>query len=397
MKKIPVIVLFALVASIVVMRAPVTCMGPVAEAMRSALRIDYAAYGVVSSLPVLCFGLFGFVTPLLFSRFPTGKALFSVLVLLSVGLFLRLIESFPSLIVGTLLIGAGIAMLNTVIPVVLRHFFPERVSLALGVFTAATGVSSFAGAALAIPLQQAMDSYAWTLSVWVVFAMPAAFAWFCTKDTCLPSFPSRSTCKERQGTQFAFLPMLSVILTMSLQSLFVYSLIAWLPPLLISRGMTPASAGNALALLLVVAFLSSLVVSFLIRLAGGERRLSVIVCLLCVLAMPFWFADGIWPYVGCLIMAVPHGVRFSLAMILIAKKARNLSQMLLLSSVSQGIGYVVAALGPFVCGFLYKGDGNWWAVGLFLATTVLIWGICAFYGFGNVSVFQQDIKSQNSD
>lgn len=390
MKKIPALIVFSLVASIIVMRAPVTCVGPVAEVLRESLRMDYVTYGVLSSLPVLCFGFFGFISPILFSRISTSKALFFVLALMSVGLLLRFVESISALMAGTLLIGAGIAMLNTVIPVILRRFFPEKVSLALGVFTAATAISSFAGAFLAIPLQQATGSYVWTLSIWVLFSAPAAAAWFLCSDKELPTFSHQENHVKREKPSFRLFPLLSVVLTMSLQSMFVYSLIAWLPPLLMSRGMTATLAGNALALVLVLAFVSSLTISLLIRCAGGERNLSVLLGALCFLAVPFWFAEGIWPLVGSLIMAIPHGARFSLALILIAKKARTLPEMLLLSSISQGIGYALAATGPFICGYLYKGDGDWSNVLFFLAFTVLVWCVSAFYGFGKITVFNEN-------
>ena len=168
------------------MRAPVTCVGPVAEALRDALGASYLTYGLVSSLPVLMFGVVGFFAPVLFSRFSTKVGLFLVLSVLSFGLALRLIVALPALVLGTLLVGAGIAVLNTVIPVVLRHFFPGSVATALGIYTAATGCSSFAGSLLAIPLLDVSGSYATSLGVWVVLALPAAFFWFISPDKSLP-------------------------------------------------------------------------------------------------------------------------------------------------------------------------------------------------------------------
>lgn len=107
MKRMSVLIASALVLSILLMRAPVTCVGPVAESLRETLSVSYATYGVVSALPVLMFGLAGFAAPLLFSKLSTRISLGCVLSLLSVGLALRLIESLPSLLVGTLFIGSA--------------------------------------------------------------------------------------------------------------------------------------------------------------------------------------------------------------------------------------------------------------------------------------------------
>lgn len=147
-----VLIASALVLSILLMRAPVTCVGPVGESLRETLSVSYATYGVVSALLVLMFGLAGFAAPLLFSKLSTRISLGCVLSLLAVDLVLRLIESLPSLLVGTLLIGAGIAVLNTVIPIVFRHYFPGNIPKGLGIYTAATGCSRFAGAWVAVPL-----------------------------------------------------------------------------------------------------------------------------------------------------------------------------------------------------------------------------------------------------
>ena len=381
MKQMVISVGLALVMSIFLMRAPVTCVGPVAEALRDALGASYLTYGLVSSLPVLMFGVVGFFAPVLFSRFSTKVGLFLVLSVLSFGLALRLIVALPALVLGTLLVGAGIAVLNTVIPVVLRHFFPGSVATALGIYTAATGCSSFAGSLLAIPLLNATGTYAVSLGVWVVLALPAAFFWFISPDKSLPDLraPER---KPISGQAFSLiLTKLPVIGTMCLQSLVVYAMIAWLPPLLMSQGMKPGSAGLALSVLLIGATVSSLLITPMIRLFGSEKRLSLVLTFLSIAPFALLFFSGIWPFFACALLSVPHGARFSLALILISKSASSLPEMLFLSSLSQGLGYSLAALGPIFCAGLYGGDGNWAGVLIFLAAASILWGIMAVLGF----------------
>lgn len=381
MKRMSAVIALALALSILLMRAPVTCVGPVAESLREALCVSYATYGVVSALPVLMFGVAGFLAPVLFSRLSTRSALGSVLTLLASGLTLRLIETLPSLLVGTLFIGAGIAILNTVIPVLLRHYFPGNVSKALGIYTAATGCSSFLGALFAIPLLNATGTYAAPLGLWVVFAVPAAMAWFGSDGTRLPNLALTGSGTLSLNAFGDCLKKIPVILTMCLQSLVVYALIAWLPTILMSRGMSPKAAGAALSVLLIGAMFSSLLISPMIRIVGTERRLSFLLTILSVIPLVFLFLPGFWPFLGCALLSVPHGARFSLALILISKSASSLPQMLTLSSVSQGIGYVLASLGPLLCASLYSGDGNWTGVLTFLSTACVFWGIAASIGF----------------
>ena len=80
-------------------------------------------------------------------------------------------------------------------------------------------------------------------------------------------------------------------------------------------------------------------------------------------------------------------------MILMAQKTNDLSELLIISTLAQGIGYVLAAVGPFVCGLLYHGDGNWIGVAGFMMSAVLLWGVSAFYAFGTTKkLFTTGIK-----
>ena len=393
MKKIPFLVLFALAASFAVMRAPLSCVGPVAADLQSSLRMDYSTYGVLTALPVLCFGIFGFATPILFSRFTAGKSLFIVLATLTLGFLLRTVDSVPVLFVGTILIGASIAMINTVVPVILRYYYPEKIAFAMGVCTASVGISSFLGAAISFPLAQLSGSYAVSLGVWALFVGPAALAWFFTKPEELPDLKPKKDRQFSSLSNLKILPFLSIIAVMSMQALCSFAVLGWLPAIFATNGISASLAGFALAGLLVVAFTSSLAISFLIRICGGERNLSIALTVSGLLSLPLWFMDGLWPYVGCFLMALPHGARYSLAIILISKKAKSLPQMLLLSSLAQGLGYSIAALGPFICGLLYKGDGEWTSVLVFLSASILIWGLGAVYGFGKCEVFKENLRS----
>ena len=76
-----------------------------------------------------------------------------------------------------------------------------------------------------------------------------------------------------------------------------------------------------------------------------------------------------------------------MAMILMAQKTNNLSELLVISSLAQGIGYVLAGFGPFICGLLYQGDGDWVSVIAFMLGAVILWGVSAWYAFGDRKLF----------
>ena len=393
-RETPVVIAVAALATLIVMRAPVTCVGPVSPKLREALSMSYLLYGVLSSLPVFCLGLFCLAAPALARSLRTGGALSAICAMLAAGLALRLAPSVPSVFAGTLAIGAAIAMLNTLMPVLVRHYFPGHIAFAMGAYTAGIGISSSLGAAAAVPLETLGGSYLWAIGVWLLPALAAAAAWLSPRGAELPRFDSGARLRARI---FARPAAWCVILTMSMQSLSLYTVSAWLSPILQTEGFSAEAAGGCTALFLLVSAPSSFFTSTLIRATGGERALSLWMTGIFLAGMGGWFLGGAWVYAGCVLAGISQGIRLSMAMILISAKSGTLSQMLSLSSAAQFAGYLIAALGPVACGSLYRGDGNWNGIYLFLALSTLVWGAAATRGFGPTRVFTEaETQPENS-
>ena len=389
---VPIAVIIAAAATLCVMRAPVTCVGPVSPGLREALSMSYFVYGVLSSLPVVCLGLFCLAAPVLARAMRTGGALSCVCAVLSAGVALRLAPSVPAVFAGTLAIGAAIAMLNTLMPVLVRHYFPGRVAFAMGAYTAGIGLSSSLGAAAAVPLASLGGSYLWGIGAWILPAAVAAGAWLASPRSSLPAFGAGEPVRMRL---FARAPAWCVILTMSMQSLSLYTVAAWLSPMLQTGGFSAEAAGGFTALFLLVSAPASFFTSGLIRAAGSERNLCAWMTASFLAGIGCWIAGGAWVWAGCVLAGISQGIRLSMAMILISAKSRTLSQMLSLSAVSQTAGYLIAALGPVVCGWIYRGDGDWTGVHLFLALSVLAWGAASWAGFTGGRVFPDGEETES--
>ncbi len=137
----------ALFAAILMMRGPVTCVGPVADIVMREFSLSYAAFGVLTALPIAAFGLFSFAAhPLARATGSVNTALAAALATVLAGCLLRLSTAAALLYAGTAAVGAGIALLNVSMPVVLRARFPEHLNRAMGVFTAVISISGAIGA-----------------------------------------------------------------------------------------------------------------------------------------------------------------------------------------------------------------------------------------------------------
>ena len=179
----------------------------------------------------------------------------------------------------------------------------------------------------------------------------------------------------------------AVIFVMGMQSLTIYTTVAWLPTILGTLGFSASTAGLGSAVFLLVSAPASILTAAYIKLVRGERPAALIMTASFALGIVLWLAGGAMSFVGCVLAGIPQGITFSMAMILMAQKTNNLSELLVISSLAQGIGYVLAGFGPFICGLLYQGDGDWVSVIAFMLGAVILWGVSAWYAFGDRKLF----------
>ena len=379
----PIIVFVALLLTILVMRGPITCVGAVADEVIRALDIGYPAYGFLSALPIACFGLFCAAAPAMSKRFGLLTTVLICLVLILLGAVGRLIFSYPVMLIATALIGIGIAVLNVLMPVLLRDYFPNNIPLVMGVFTGFIGFSGSIGAYFSVPLFNAFDSLVAPLALWVVMAAWGLLSWFLVphgKKISLAGGAFEWSLLKKPLTW-------AVIFVMGMQSLTIYTTVAWLPTILSSLGFSASTAGLGSAVFLLVSAPASILTAAFIKVVGSERKAAAIMTVSFALGIMLWLMGGVWSFLGCVLAGVPQGITFSMAMILMAQKTNNLSELLVISSLAQGIGYILAGFGPFICGLLYQGDGYWWPVATFMLTAVFLWGASALYAFGNRKLF----------
>lgn len=364
------------------MRGPVTGVGAVAEPLCKALNIGYATYGFLSALPIACFGICCALVPMAARKIGIGRLIGLCFGLIFVGSLLRLVFNLPVFSVATIFIGIGISVLNALMPVVLRHLFANNVAFIMGVFTGLIGFSGSIGAYFSVPVMEMFNSLRASLALWAFWAGITIVFWIVAKKPdnikILPVAFDWSML-----TRFI---TWAVILVMSMQSLTIYTTVAWLPTILIDSGMNATDAGLGSAIFLLVSAPASILTDRFIQVCKSERTASLIMSISFVLGIVLWSAGGVLAYLGCVLAGIPQGIMFSMAMILMTKKSADLNQLLLISSLAQGLGYIIAGLGPFVCGLLYHSTNLWPILG-FMLTAVLVWGVCALYAFGERPLF----------
>ena len=160
------------------LRAAITSLPPLFPELSASLHLSPAAVSVLASLPVLAFGVFSGVAAPLSRRFGEEQVLGAAVGLLAAGLILRGLAPGVLLFPGTALAAAAIALLNVLLPSLVKRRAPERAGLLIGLYLLSLNAGSILASLIAIPVYNASGgSVPLSLSVWALPALAAAVAW----------------------------------------------------------------------------------------------------------------------------------------------------------------------------------------------------------------------------
>ncbi|AXY44161.1 MFS transporter [Halomonas sp. JS92-SW72] len=352
------------------LRPALSSLAPVLTRIQQDTGLSPLAIGALTTLPVLCLGLFAPLAPLLAKRLGPERALAAGLALLAGGLALRGIPLIATLFLGTLMVGAAIGVAGTLLPALVKRELPAGADLMTGVYTMALCLGGALGAGLAIPLTEWLGGWHLGLASWAALAVLALAAWLLMAprrdEATLPS--AGGSMRAVLGQPLAW----QVMLLMGLQSSLAYIVFGWLPTLLVARGYGEGEAGWVMGASVMIQVVSALSAPWLARL-GRDQRPAL--CLsLGITAAGLWLLlqgpDALrWP--GAMLLGLGQGANFSLALTLIVLRTGNSRLAGKLSGLAQGGGYTLAALGPLGVGVMLQLD-----LGL-AAITGLLMAICA--------------------
>ncbi|MFG2830027.1 CynX/NimT family MFS transporter [Streptomyces sp. NPDC048434] len=344
------------------LRPALVAVSPLVGTLRDDSGMSAAATSLLTTLPLLCFGLLAPVAPRLGRRFGTERSLLGTMALICGGTALRLLDSVVALFAGTLVIGAGIAVANVLLPGLIKRDFPARAGLMTGLYS----MSLFGGAALAagvtVPVQQAAGlNWRSTLACWGALAVLALVCWLpqIRTRTRVPAAAARAAAHPVRGLWRDPLAW-QVTGYMGLQSLSYYAAAAWLPTMLTDAGMSAGDAGWMLSfsslLGITGSFLAPVVVGRRLR-AGVLATVGALLCAAGFLGVLVAPAAG--AYLWMVLLGLGQGAAISLALLFIVQRAPDARHAAQLSSMAQCFGYVLAAAGPAVLGAVHDLSGSW--------------------------------------
>jgi CP family cyanate transporter-like MFS transporter len=349
----------AVVLTAINLRPAVTSVAPLLGDMRDELGTSATWAGLLTTLPGLCFAAAGLTAPRLAARFGLGRVIAMALVTLTAGLAVRAVDG-PLVVIGaTLLACAGIALVNVLIPVVIKGSFPARVGLMTGIYTGALQGGGALGSALTPGLEEPLGGWRAALAAWAVVALIALVAWLPAArrhrgswtTSAAPTGERRSLLRNRLAW--------TVTLFFGTQAFLAYIVMGWLPQVFIDNGVGKVEAGLLVGLVSLIGVPVALIIS---PLAARSSNQSGWIVALGVLGfggvIGLLVAPAAAPFVWSVLIGVGMSA-FSLALTVIALRARNAEDTAQLSGMAQGFGYLLAGTGPFLFGFLHDLSQSW--------------------------------------
>jgi len=364
------------------MRACYTGVGAIISVIQADLRLSSTVAGLLTTIPVLVFAVVCPVSSAVSGRVGIGRMIAAAIVLIGIGAALRALLGVLGLYAGTVILSAGVGIMNALMVGLIKMRFPGKLGLVTSAYTTVMSLTSAAAMSVNVA---ATDRIGWRgcLALWAVISVITVFLWFPQagkekNNVCSEQGSKGTTDAMRRMLRSPQAWMLSIF--MGTQSLLFYCITAWVPTILQAKGMSMETAANATTALQLLSLPTTLLTPIL---AGrlSVRSLTTAMNASYILgAIGFYFAGpgGALIWISLVLLAIGIGSGFSACLFLFSQKTHTAEQTAALSGFAQCIGYILAAVGPVLMGALFDGTDSWNAPMLFCFAVLLVMSFCAF-------------------
>jgi CP family cyanate transporter-like MFS transporter len=348
----------ALVAAVVLLainlRSVLAGLPPVIADVRADLGLSAAAAGVLTTLPVLCMGAFAPVAPRVAARVPMERALVACALLTAAGTGIRALGSTGSLFAAGLAIGVAIALAQALLPVLIRTRYHASSGTLTGAFSMALVLGSVLAAGLAVPLEQLLGGWEWSLAFWALPALVAALVW-------LPAALRPGTTVARGGGAPLRASGLawSVSAFFGIQSMAFYASLSWIPSILEDGGWSSEAAGGLLAFGALCGLLPAFLLPVLAARAPDQTILLLAIVLVPAAGLAGVLAVPDLAPLWMICIGFGQSGALGLALALPLQRGGDAPTVASLTAMALCVGYLVAAAGPWLLGAVHDASGDW--------------------------------------
>ncbi|WP_101789581.1 CynX/NimT family MFS transporter [Nonomuraea indica] len=343
------------------LRPAIAAVSPLVDHIRADLDLSATGVSLLTTIPTLAMGVCAPLAAYAGRRYGLHSGVLAGLVIIAVATAARLLgESTWLQLSSAAVVGAGIAIAQTLLPAVVKTRFAARAGLVTGVYTAGLGLGGAVAAGVSAPLADALGSWPGALASWAVLALAGIALWSAAKgslglaDAMAPAGPAAQRIPWRSGVAW------HITLLSAVNSALYYCELAWVAPLLHDdAGRDAATAGLMLTAMISIQVVAMPAVPALL----GERRgtwagLAVTMTLTSAGFLGLAYAPGTATWVWIAALGVGHGGLFTLVLTLPVLAGRDPGEAGRISAMAFFVGYGCAGLAPLLVGALRDATGD---------------------------------------
>ncbi|AQP51816.1 CynX/NimT family MFS transporter [Tessaracoccus flavescens] len=372
--------LVALLALAFNLRPVAVSVGPVLAEIAGDIGLSGSLAGLLTSLPTICFAVFGALAPAVARRFGDHLAIGIALVLLIVGQVGRLmVDGSASFLLLSMVALSGMALANVLMPSLVRRHYPGRIGMATALYSLTMTIGVTLASATTVPLANALGGWRAAFVAWVVAAVAALLCW-------LPLLGQREPIRSHELARVTLGQIARTRLGWALavffgiQSSQAYSIFGWLPSVYRSAGLDEVQAGLMLGIATGVGILPAFLIPAYVARTKNPSVLFVSLMVFLVAGyLGLMLAPTSAPWLWAVFLALGTA-SFPLLLALFGTRARTPVATAALSGFAQSVGYVIATLGPLSFGILHARTDSWTpsiVLQLVLVVPMLIAGLYA--------------------
>ncbi|PQZ92117.1 MULTISPECIES: cyanate transporter [Pseudomonas] len=357
------------------LRPSMAAVGPLLSSIRGDVPLSFSSAALLTMLPVMAMGLAMFFGMAVAKRLGEHRSIVLSLLVIGGATLSRLwVDSALELIVSAIAAGVGIALIQALMPALIKSRFSDNVSLFMGLYVTAIMGGAALAASFAPWVQVQSASWRVGLAIWAVLAVLALVSWYALRAK-LPALPQAGT--DTQAMFFGNARAWLLAIFFGLGTASYTCVLAWLAPYYVEQGWSEQNAGLLLGFLTAMEVISGLVTPAIANRHPDKRSVVAVLLVLiiigfCGLILAPQHLSLLWP---CL-LGLGIGGLFPMSLILYLDHLDNPRRAGALTAFVQGIGYLIAGLSPLIAGVIRDQLGSfewaWWSLTAVVVVMLLI-------------------------
>lgn len=355
------------------LRPSMAAVGPLLSAIRGDIALSFSVASLLTMLPVMAMGLAMFFGIGISQRLGEQRTILMSLAIIGLATVARLfVDSAAELIVSAVLAGFGIALIQALMPALIKSRFPDNVALCMGLYVTSIMGGAAIAASFAPLVMLRTGSWRIGLAIWAGLALLALLFWW-AQQANTPRYPAPAAKQSFFTHSRAWL----LAIFFGLGTASYTCVLAWLAPYYVEKGWSEQNAGLLLGFLTTMEVISGLVVPAIAN-RSRDRRVVLMALLGLIIAgfsglilSPQHFSL-LWP---CL-LGLGIGGLFPMSLIVSLDHLDNPQRAGALTAFVQGIGYLIAGLSPLMAGLIRDQLGSfewaWWSLTAVMVVMLLM-------------------------